>query len=327
MKIIKLYFRMLRYRVAIMLLIFFLLSIAIHQKFLNFSFKYLFAILALASSYVAATTINDITDKKIDSINHPNSKGRPLITGEATENDLYLVHFFAVIIVIVFSLLINLQALIILLISLLINYFYSASPFKISYHPHLAPITLSLSYVLIPYLLGIVVSDSQFNDQELFFIPGLLLIFLGRIILKDFRDRKGDALYGKQTFLLKYGKTATCLLSFVSILIGNILIFFGLSTVNPIIFFILEIYFISIFIMLYKLLKVKEQEQEQIAIGIGAKMGNGFLLTMFGFFVLLEYQALIQAQILFTATTTFVFLLNFLFLLFKPENAIIGYRG
>lgn len=89
MKLLRLYFRMLRYRVAIMLLVFFLLGVAAHRKITIFSFDYLWAAIALASSYVTATTINDITDRKIDSVNHPTSKGRPLITGEATEKDLY----------------------------------------------------------------------------------------------------------------------------------------------------------------------------------------------------------------------------------------------
>ena len=34
-------------------------------------------ILALASSYVSATSVNDISDREIDEINHPGDKGRP----------------------------------------------------------------------------------------------------------------------------------------------------------------------------------------------------------------------------------------------------------
>src|SRR3989338_1194043 len=278
---------MLRYRVAIMLLLFFLLGVAAHQELTNFSLDYLWAALALASSYVAATTMNDIADRKIDSVNHPTSKGRPLITGEATERDLYFVHLLAVAIVAVFALLIGVKAVIILALSLLVNYIYSLPPFKLSYRTHFAPLILSFAYVFIPYWLGVVVSNSIIQGQELFFVAGLLLLFFGRIILKDFRDRKGDALYGKPTLLLSYGKSVTCWLSFASIILGNIFLFVGLPTKNPIIFFTLELYLISVLFMLYKLSKVSEHDDEQTAIGIGAKMGNGLLLTILGFLVLL----------------------------------------
>lgn len=310
-----------------MLLLFFLLGVAAHQKITIFSFDYLWATIALASSYVAATTMNDIADRKIDSVNHPTSKGRPLITGEATEKDLYFVHLFAVAIVALFALLIGINALIILVLSLLINYIYSLPPLKLSYRTHFAPLILSVAYVFIPYWLGATVTHSEIRGQELFFIIGLLFLFFGRIILKDFRDRKGDALYGKPTFLLKYGKIATCWLSFVSIIFGNIFLFIGLATKNPIILFTLELFLISVLFMLYKLSQADDHEDEQTTIGIGAKMGNSLLLTILGFLVLAEYGAPTQTQILFIVVMTAVFLINFLVLVRKPEYAVIGYRG
>jgi 4-hydroxybenzoate polyprenyltransferase len=310
-----------------MLLLFFLLGVAAHRELTTFSFNYLWAVIALASSYVAATTMNDIADRKIDSVNHPTSKGRPLITGEATEMDLYFVHLLAVTIVAVFALLIGIKAVIILALSLLVNYIYSLPPFKLSYRTHFAPLILSVAYVFIPYWLGAVVTHSEIKGQELFFIAGLLFLFFGRIILKDFRDRKGDALYGKPTFLLRYGKKATCLLSLFSIILGNISIFVGLPTKNLIIIFALELYLLGIIFMLYKLSKVADHESEQTAIGIGAKMGNGLLLTILGLLVLVEYEAPAQTQILFVVVITGIFLLNFIVLVRKPEYAVIGYRG
>ena len=79
--------------------------------------------------------------------------------------------------------------------------------------------------------------------------------------------------------------------------------------------------------MLYKLSKVADHESEQTAIGIGAKMGNGLLLTILGLLVLVEYEAPAQTQILFVVVITGIFLLNFLVLVKKPEYAVIGYRG
>jgi len=327
MKLLRLYFRMLRYRVAIMLLLFFLLGVAAHQKITFFSFDYIWVAIALVSSYVAATTMNDIADRKIDIVNHPSSKGRPLVTGEATEKDLYFVHLLAVAIVLIFAWFVSIKTVLILALSLLINYIYSLPPLKLSYRTHFAPLILSVAYVFIPYWLGTVVAQSAIGTQEWFFIAGLLFLFFGRIILKDFRDRKGDALYGKPTFLLRYGKKATCLLSLFSIILGNISIFVGLPTKNLIIIFALELYLLGIIFMLYKLSKVADHESEQTAIGIGAKMGNGLLLTILGLLVLVEYEAPAQTQILFVVVITGIFLLNFIVLVRKPEYAVIGYRG
>ena len=51
------------------------------------------AALALAASYVAATSVNDIADADVDRINHPGDRARPLVTGDASEERIRkLVH-------------------------------------------------------------------------------------------------------------------------------------------------------------------------------------------------------------------------------------------
>jgi 4-hydroxybenzoate polyprenyltransferase len=310
-----------------MLFLFFLLGISSHGKLASFSVNYIWAAIALASSYVAATTVNDIADRDIDSVNHRSSKGRPLITGEATEKDLYVVHLLAVAIVAICSSFVGLNGMVLGAVSLAISYVYSVRPFKLSYRTHFVPVILSVAYVVIPYWLGAVVAKSVIGKQELVFVLGLLSLFCGRIILKDFRDRKGDALYGKPTFLLRYGKTSTCVVSGVVILTGNICIFAGLPSTSGSILMALELFFFSILFMLYRLWKAGNHETEQKAIGIGAKMGNGLLVTVLGMFVLLEYGAPLQTRLLFVSAVTAMFMLNFFVLIAKPEYPVIGYRG
>jgi 4-hydroxybenzoate polyprenyltransferase len=41
-------------------------------------------------------------------------------------------------------------------------------------------------------------------------LVGLYVGFIGRILLKDFRDLRGDAMFGKRTFLVRHGRQATC---------------------------------------------------------------------------------------------------------------------
>src|SRR5258708_8909558 len=212
-------FIMLRYRVAVLLLLFFLLGVATNHGITSFSWAYVWAAVALSASYIVATTTNDIADQKIDAVNHPGHKGRPLVTGAALPNDLIVVHAVAFYIAVCFSAFINVSAVILIGISITISYLYSVEPFRFSYRTYLTPVVLSIAYVVLPFLLGVVCTNGAFSDQDGLFLAVLFTLFSGRILLKDFRDRQGDALYGKPTFLLKYGKNATCLASFLLILI------------------------------------------------------------------------------------------------------------
>ena len=46
--------------------------------------------------------------------------------------------------------------------------------------------------------------------SDLPLLAALYVGFIGRIILKDFRDLRGDALFGKRTFLVRHGRAWTC---------------------------------------------------------------------------------------------------------------------
>src|SRR4029078_9286821 len=83
----RLYVVMLRYRVAAMIALFLLLGAA-REGPLDIGLPYLFAVLALASSYVAATALNDLADEQIDKVNHPRDAGRPLVEGTASRREL-----------------------------------------------------------------------------------------------------------------------------------------------------------------------------------------------------------------------------------------------
>ena len=50
---------------------------------------------------------------------------------------------------------------------------------------------------------------------------GLYIGFIGRILLKDFRDVRGDLLFGKRTFLVRHGRRPTCALALGCWLTGS----------------------------------------------------------------------------------------------------------
>src|SRR5215218_6612732 len=90
MKLLSLYWSLLRYRVAVMIILFMLLGAAWHGGLTAIDPPVLLMVLALASSYVSGTSVNDISDRKIDEINHPGDRGRPLVTGAARTADLWI---------------------------------------------------------------------------------------------------------------------------------------------------------------------------------------------------------------------------------------------
>jgi 4-hydroxybenzoate polyprenyltransferase len=325
MKILALYWRLLRYRVAVMIVLFMLLGAAWHRGPTAVDGSVLLIILALASSYMSATSVNDIADKEIDEINHPGDSGRPLVTGAARSADLWLVFGVSSALAVSLSLAVNLAAAGIMLSSVVIGVLYSLPPVKLSYRTFLAPLTLAVAYVGIPYWAGVVVAGGSLRVLDLPLMMALYLLFAGRIILKDFRDREGDAAYGKPTFLLKYGKQATCLVSLGAVCTGNALLIAALAD-RLWLAALLQPYIAGIVFMLYRLHRV-DSKDEQLSIGVGAKMGNGLLATLLGVLILTNQNADWIAQATFGLALTTLYALNFIDFLRHPDQAVIGYKG
>ncbi len=79
MTLARLAWTMLRYRVASMLWLFMLLGAAVRGGLDHVGWPHALAAIALAASYVAATSLNDVADEDVDRINHPGDAARPLV--------------------------------------------------------------------------------------------------------------------------------------------------------------------------------------------------------------------------------------------------------
>jgi 4-hydroxybenzoate polyprenyltransferase len=328
MKMFVLYWRLLRYRVAVMIILFMLLGAAWHQGQTTIDRSVVLMILALASSYVGATSVNDIADKEIDEINHPGDQGRPLVTGAARSADLWMIFGASSVLAVALPLAISPAAAGIMGLSLVIGVLYSLPPLKLSYRTFLAPLTLAVAYVGIPYWAGVVVGGGRLQIIDLPLMAALYLLFAGRIVLKDFRDREGDAAYGKPTFLLNYGKRATCLVSAGAICAGDALLVAALAERWWLwVAALLQPYVASIMLMLYRLYRVNGRRDEQLAIGVGARMGNGLLATLLGTLVLANHGADWITQLTFSLALMAFYMLAFIDFLRHPDQAVIGYKG
>lgn len=326
MRIIELFWRLLRYRVAVMLILFMLLAAAIHQAIDTHAWQLSTAAIALAFSYVSATSANDLADEKIDAINHPDSPGRPLITGQATATDMRRLFIVASSMTVLLATVISPWAAVVMLTSVLLNIVYSLPPARLSYRTFWAPMILGAAYVGVPYILALVATDNGFGRADGVWLAGLYLMFVGRIILKDFRDRKGDAKYHKPTFLLRFGKGATCLFSFIGLSVGGILLV--IQSLHPLWLAVVVLgYMISIAAMLKRLWTVPIGHEEQISIGVGARMGNGLLITLLTFFVLQESRAPSTLQTTTTLSIAGLFFVSYFNFLRHPEQAVVGYKG
>jgi len=325
-KLLVLYCRLLRYRVAVMILLFMLLGIAWHGDLRTINAPVLLIGLALASSYVSATSVNDISDTEIDKVNHPGDAGRPLVTGAAGTGDLWTLFGVSSALAVALSLAVGLTAAGIMTLSVAIGVLYSLPPARLSYRTFLAPLTLAVAYVGIPYWAGVVAVGDGLRIWDLPLLASLYMLFAGRIVLKDFRDREGDALYSKPTFLLRYGKRATCLVSLCAVCAGDAFLVVSLAE-KLWLAGVLQLYVAGVVIMLHRLYRSDDPKDEQLSIGVGAKLGNGLLTTLLGCLVLANQQASWATQAVFGFALTVLYLLTFVRFLRHPERANIGYKG
>lgn len=320
-----LFLRMVRWRVAVMLW-FFLLIGAAAQGPLRPGVALLFAAVSLAASYVVATTVNDIADRDVDRINHPCDPGRPLVTGSASERDLWRTNAIAAPLALATAAVAGGPVLAVSAASLVIGYTYSLRPIQLSYRTWLAPMVLSIAYATIRYALGLLAVGGRIGRIDVLLCGALYAIFLARISLKDFRDRAGDAAYGKPTLLLAHGKTVTCAVTGVALLAGCVTLAAALGG-HPGVITVVSLFISLILSMLWRLWRTSDPHDEQIAIGIGAKMGNGLLACTLAWLVLQAAGVSEGMRVLAMAFLALVYASVFIRLIGRPDDIEIAYKG
>jgi len=326
MKHVQLAVTMLRYRAALMLWMFFLTGIARHGQLTGMRWSYAVGLLALGASYVAATSVNDICDQDVDAVNHPNRPDRPLVSGHASVRDLWTIHIAAAVVVLGCGLALGATAFLVVSLSLIINLVYSMSPVRLSRRTFLAPLILCIAYVLLPYWLGVAVAGQTLTAGDGLLLAAFMVLFLGRINLKDFRDRTGDARYGKPTFVLRYGKRAAWLVSITAALIGNLLLLAALSADWWAIVAV-EVQMAAGLFALVMLKQVETAIEELFAIGLAARMANGVLLTVLALLTMTALQAPAVHTALLLLSIAAISCVTFVSLSTRREEVIRAFRG
>jgi 4-hydroxybenzoate polyprenyltransferase len=170
-------------------------------------------VLVLLPFLVHSAVVNDLADARIDAVNLPDDARRVLTGGRAHRGQLRLVAGVSLLAALSAAASLGPVALAVTVLGLVVATGYSLGPVRLAARGALASLALPACYVAVPYLLGVVAARGSVEPSELPWLGALYVGFIGRIVLKDFRDVRGDALFGKRTFLVRHGRVATCRLS------------------------------------------------------------------------------------------------------------------
>jgi 4-hydroxybenzoate polyprenyltransferase len=170
-------------------------------------------LVAVAGFMVCAVAVNDLADVAIDRVNLAGDARRVLVSGVATRRPVIGLAVTGAVLALGSAATLGLPSLIVVVVGLALAAAYSRPPFSLSSRGVLTSALLPLGYVALPYLLGAFSAGAGLSNLRPALLVGLYLGFMGRLALKDFRDERGDRLYGKRTTLVRHGRVRTCVFS------------------------------------------------------------------------------------------------------------------
>jgi 4-hydroxybenzoate polyprenyltransferase len=174
-----------------------------------------------------SVALNDLADEAIDRVNLAGDPSRPLVAGTAYRRDMATVGVTAGVVALATSAALGWPAVAVTAAGLALSAGYSLRPVRVADRGALASLLLPACFAAVPYLLGVFAARPGVRAGDLVVLAGLYVGFIGRILLKDFRDVRGDALFGKRTFLVRHGRHATCAVSACCWVAGTILLLTG----------------------------------------------------------------------------------------------------
>jgi 4-hydroxybenzoate polyprenyltransferase len=169
------------------------------------------ALLPVLGFLLFSVACNDLADEAIDRVNLPGQ--RPLETGAISRRGFAVIGGTAAAVALAASATLRWPALAVTAAGLLVSAGYSLRPVRLADRGAVAALVLPACYVAVPFLAGFFAASPSVRPGTFLLLAGLYTGFIGRILLKDFRDVRGDALFGKRTFLVRHGRRWTCAFS------------------------------------------------------------------------------------------------------------------
>lgn len=225
-----------------------------------------------------STALNDLADEPIDRVNLAGDRRRPLVTGDATTLDLRVIAAVAGSVALAGAALAGWRALAVAAGGLALSAAYSLRPLRLADRGVLASLALPGAYVAVPYLVGVWTGGGRAGLSVFALLPGLYAGFVGRIVLKDFRDIRGDRLFGKRTFVVRHGRRATCWFSAVSWVLGAA--WLAIVKGSPFLGGVVGIYVAAVLVLLRRLAATRGPRHDERIISALAILGRGMVLVL-----------------------------------------------
>lgn len=297
---------MIRPPVAAVLLLFAALGLATAGRADGLRPLFTTVLVIVGGWFVNATVLNDLADEPIDRVNLQNARGRPLVSGDATRDELLALGVLAGAVALVVAWAVNWRVGSVVTIGLALNVAYSLPPLRLCARGLLAVVLLPLGYVVLPFLVGAFTATPTLAPHSLALLVGLYITFIGRIALKDFRDVAGDELYGKRTFLLRRGRTRTCALSAACWVAGSGALL-AIVPARSLLALVFAVYVGFALRGLQLLARTRAAVAEQVVIGAIAQLGRGMGITLLAHLTMIGKGWSLEARDLVYVAMAFVF--------------------
>lgn len=239
--------------------------------------------------FIHATVLNDLGDEAIDRVNLVNARGRPLVSGATTRARLLALGCGTGLVALVVAWAVNWRVGIVVTVGLGLNAAYSLRPVRLSDRGVVASLLLPLGYVALPFLVGVFSVEPDLHRVDVILLVGLYVTFIGRIVLKDFRDIRGDERFGKRTFLVRYGRTATCVFSAACWVAGSATLL-ALVPLRSLLVGAFVAYLACVVDGLRRLHAARGPVEEQVVIGAVAQVGRGMAVALLAHFAMVHQQ-------------------------------------
>ena len=238
-------------------------------------------LVAVVAFLVFAVVVNDLADEAIDRINLAGDRSRPLVSGSCGRRDFLITGIAAGVIALAVSAVLHWSAAVVVAAGMALTLAYSLRPIRLADRGAIASLLLPAGYVGVPYLVGILSVRARVTVTDLVLLAGLYLGFIGRILLKDFRDVRGDALFGKRTFLVRHGRRRTCAVSGAFWIVGAA----SLAGVRGLTAAFVAAYLVFVVVALVLLRALARDggpRRDEALVGAVALVGRGMIVTLVG---------------------------------------------
>ena len=214
-------------------------------------------------------------------MNLPGDRRRPLVTGPARPVDLRVLALAAAGVAVAGAALLGWACAVVTVAGLAVSAAYSQPPVRLAGRGAVASLVLPAGHVAVPYLLGLF-TTRPLQVGDLVLLAGLYVGFIGRILLKDFRDVHGDALFGKRTFLVRHGRRRTCRVSAACWVGGGMVLVVGAGSPRPSLVLAYALGVAAALGLLRALATDGGQRRDEALISATAIVGRGLVLLLLG---------------------------------------------